>query len=58
MKLDDETWNERYYALFDAIVSKEEAEYETEFGPEYRAKHPFVADTRRIHEEVCKLLEK
>jgi hypothetical protein len=40
---------EAYIEAFDANIAAQAKEYDAEFGEEYRAKHPFKADTMAAH---------
>lgn len=53
----EEQASDAYRALYDQIVSDQEAEYEAEFGPEYRAVHPFKVNGATIHQRVMQQLQ-
>ncbi len=41
-----------YDRIYAEIEDAQRAEYEAEFGEEYRAKYPFKADGSEIHQQV------
>jgi len=54
---DEEQADELCRELFDAEAARRQAEYEAEFGPEFRAKHPFTVDSLDIHMTVMRQME-
>lgn len=48
----DEAEGMLYDTLFAEIEAAERLEYEQQFGPEFRAKHPFTPDRVHNHEEA------
>lgn len=45
----------RYDEIMEHLINQERAEYEEQFGPIYRAKHPFIA-SRDIHAKVDRMI--
>lgn len=45
----DEQADIAYREAYEEIEEAMRANYEAEFGPEFRAKHPFQPDSARIH---------
>lgn len=52
---DDEQEAEIYRRLHDAEVERRRADYEAEFGPEFRLTHPF--QPTGVHEAVMEQIE-
>ena len=52
----DELRAERYEELTAEIEAQEMHEYNEQFGPTYKEKHPFKPDGARVHERVEKRL--
>lgn len=50
----DEALGMLFDALISAIEAEERAEYEAEFGPVYRAAHPFEFDAVRATNKIAK----
>lgn len=48
----DEAEGMHYDSLFAEVEAAERAEYEEQFGEQYRLKHPFQRDGARIHAKV------
>lgn len=48
---------ELYERVFAEVEDEERAKYEDDFGPTYRAKHPYTADGARSHAKVVKRLK-
>jgi hypothetical protein len=46
-----------YQRLFEEERTRRLKEYEAEFGPEYRAKHPFMPDGYAIHKAVARKIK-
>lgn len=53
----EERNQELYERVFAEIEDEERRQYEDDFGPTYRAKHPYMADSARIHTKVAKRLK-
>lgn len=45
---------EFYRSEFDRLDDEARAEYESEFGPEFLAMHPYKTNITRIHEQVMR----
>lgn len=52
----DELAAELHERLTADVEAADRAEYENEFGPTYRALHPYKANSARIEERVCKMI--
>jgi hypothetical protein len=48
----DEQHQARYAELYAEIEAAERAEYDEQFGPFYRERHPFTLDGVRVHYKV------
>lgn len=44
--------NDRYDHFYQEISDRHESEYESDYGPAYRAKHPYKPDHARIRRET------
>lgn len=53
----EERNQELYERVFSEIEDEERRQYEYDFGPTYRAKHPYMADGARIHAKVLKRMK-
>lgn len=54
----DELHRERYNSVFAEIEAQERANYDEEFGVEYRKLHPYQPDGRRINELTLEQLKR
>lgn len=56
-RTDKEQRDDLYRSLYEAEHDRRIREYESEFGPEFRAKHPFKVDSLSVHMTVMQQLE-
>lgn len=47
---------ERYRELYEQVEASMKSEYERDFGPTYRAAHPFKPDWKAIDKVVTKMM--
>lgn len=52
-----EVYNNAYAAAYDSADFAARITYDVNFGPEYRAKHPYQPNHKALHAEALRLLD-